>query len=52
MLYLIVNLLLALQVQNMWAYENNVVLLSSGASNPKVGSGGTGIFIGLSLMNR
>lgn len=38
---------LALQVQQMWAEENNVTLLSSGANNPQAGSGGTGIYVGL-----
>lgn len=36
----------ALQTQQMWAQENNVTLLSSGANNPRVGSGGTSIFVG------
>ncbi|KAJ8950745.1 hypothetical protein NQ318_011238 [Aromia moschata] len=39
--------LTALQVQQMWAEENNVTLLSAGANNPSIGSGGTGIFIGM-----
>lgn len=30
----------------MWAYENDVTFMSSGASNPLLGSGGTGIFLG------
>ncbi|KAJ8984125.1 hypothetical protein NQ317_017335 [Molorchus minor] len=38
--------LTALQVQQMWAHENNVNLLGAGANSPEVGSGGTGIFIG------
>ncbi|XP_056646492.1 vanin-like protein 3 isoform X1 [Diorhabda sublineata] len=38
--------LTALQVQQMWAQENNVVLLSSGQNNPKTGASGTGIYIG------
>jgi len=38
--------LTALQAQQQWAQETNAVLLASGANNPKVGSGGTGIFNG------
>ncbi|KAJ8984124.1 hypothetical protein NQ317_017334 [Molorchus minor] len=38
--------LTALQVQQMWAEENNVNLLSAGANSPSVGSGGTGVFVG------
>lgn len=37
---------LALQVQQMWAQENNVTILGSGANNPREGSGGSGIFVG------
>lgn len=38
--------LTALQTQQMWAEENDVNFISSGANSPRVGSGGTGIFIG------
>ncbi|KAJ8916581.1 hypothetical protein NQ315_000225 [Exocentrus adspersus] len=38
--------LTALQTQQMWAHETNVNFLSAGANNPRVGSGGTAIFIG------
>jgi pantetheine hydrolase len=34
------------QAQQAWAYENNVVLIAAGANNPKMGSTGTGIYIG------
>lgn len=34
------------QIQQMWAYKNNVNLLSAGANNPSVGSSGTGIYAG------
>ena len=34
----------AVQVQQNWAFKNRVNLLAAGASNPKVGSTGTGIF--------
>lgn len=37
---------IALQVQQMWAQENNITLISSGANNPRGGSGGTGIYVG------
>lgn len=40
------TMLSALQLQQMWAIENNATFISSGASNPRVGSGGTGIFLG------
>ncbi|XP_017781949.1 PREDICTED: vanin-like protein 1 [Nicrophorus vespilloides] len=36
----------AVQTQYMWSYENDVVLLASGANNPKKGSGGSGIYQG------
>lgn len=36
----------AIQTQFAWSYANNVNLLSAGASNPKLGSSGTGIFNG------
>lgn len=38
--------LTAVQVQQNWAFLNNVNLLGSGANNPTVGSTGTGIFAG------
>ncbi|KAG5899628.1 hypothetical protein JTB14_036001 [Gonioctena quinquepunctata] len=38
--------LTALQAQQMWAHENNVNLLAAGASNPQIGAGGSGIFVG------
>lgn len=34
----------AVQVQQNWAFKNRVNLLAAGASNPKVGSTGTGIY--------
>ncbi|XP_066255889.1 vanin-like protein 3 [Euwallacea similis] len=37
--------LTALQIQQMWAQEMNVVLLASGASLPQSGAGGSGIFM-------
>jgi pantetheine hydrolase len=37
---------LAVQIQQSWAYKNNVNLLTSGANQPEVGSTGTGIFAG------
>ena len=36
--------LTAVQVQQNWAFSNNVNLLAAGANNPSVGSTGTGIF--------
>lgn len=36
--------LTAAQVQQNWAYSNNVNLLAAGANNPSVGSTGTGIY--------
>lgn len=36
--------LTAVQVQQNWAYTNNVNFLAAGANNPAVGSTGTGIF--------
>lgn len=36
--------LTAVQVQQNWAFSNNVNLLASGANNPEVGSTGTGIY--------
>lgn len=38
--------LTAVQVQQNWAFANNVNLLAAGANNPLVGSTGTGIFAG------
>ncbi|XP_019759138.2 vanin-like protein 1 [Dendroctonus ponderosae] len=38
--------LTALQVEQMWAQEFDVVLLASGASLPRTGAGGSGIFLG------
>ncbi|KAH8415330.1 hypothetical protein KR222_004579, partial [Zaprionus bogoriensis] len=38
--------LTAVQVQQGWAYSNNVNLLAAGSSNPSVGSTGTGIYHG------
>lgn len=38
--------LTAVQVQQGWAFKNNVNLLASGANNPILGSTGTGIFAG------
>ncbi|XP_076255817.1 vanin-like protein 3 isoform X1 [Rhynchophorus ferrugineus] len=38
--------LTALQVEQMWAQELNVVLLAAGSSNPASGAGGSGIFLG------
>jgi predicted amidohydrolase len=38
--------LTAVQVQQNWAYSNNVNLLASGANNPSVGSTGSGIYAG------
>ncbi|XP_066144857.1 vanin-like protein 3 [Euwallacea fornicatus] len=37
--------LTALQIQQMWAQEMNVVLLASGANLPQSGAGGSGIFV-------
>lgn len=34
------------QLHAAWAYRNNVILLSSGASLPSLGSTGSGIFVG------
>nr|XP_022908825.1 vanin-like protein 2 [Onthophagus taurus] len=39
--------LTALQMQDMWASGNNVTLLAANANDPKVGSGGSGIYQGL-----
>lgn len=36
--------LTAVQVQQNWAYTNNVNLLAAGANNPSIGSTGTGIY--------
>ncbi|XP_055619365.1 vanin-like protein 1 isoform X2 [Toxorhynchites rutilus septentrionalis] len=38
--------LTAVQIQQGWAYENNVNLLAAGASYPQVGSTGTGVYAG------
>ncbi|KAF5285197.1 hypothetical protein FQR65_LT13312 [Abscondita terminalis] len=38
--------LTSLQTQLQWAYAVNATFLSSGANNPKVGSGGSGLFQG------
>lgn len=38
--------LTAVQIQQAWAYKNNVNFLASGASFPEVGSTGTGVFAG------
>lgn len=38
--------LTAVQVQQNWAFSNNVNLLAAGANNPSIGSTGTGIFAG------
>ncbi|CRK88417.1 CLUMA_CG002189, isoform A [Clunio marinus] len=38
--------LTAVQVQQNWAYQNDVNMLAAGANNPAVGSTGTGIFAG------
>ncbi|XP_030762889.1 vanin-like protein 3 isoform X1 [Sitophilus oryzae] len=38
--------LTALQTEQMWAQELDVVLLASGSSNPSRGAGGSGIFLG------
>ncbi|CAH0549660.1 unnamed protein product [Brassicogethes aeneus] len=38
--------LTALQAQQMWSYENDALLLSSGGNNIVVGSGGSGVFLG------
>lgn len=38
--------LTAVQVQQGWAYSNNVNLLAAGSSRPEVGSSGTGIYHG------
>ncbi|XP_058463790.1 vanin-like protein 1 [Malaya genurostris] len=48
--------LTAAQIQQAWAFENNVNFLASGASYPEIGSTGTGIFAGkrgriLAIMN-
>ncbi|XP_055597095.1 vanin-like protein 1 [Uranotaenia lowii] len=48
--------LTAVQIQQAWAYANNVNLLASGASQPDLGSTGTGIYAGrrgriVSVMN-
>jgi pantetheine hydrolase len=40
------DLFVAIQIQQSWAYKNNVNFLSSGANHPEVGSTGTGIFAG------
>ncbi|XP_058838304.1 vanin-like protein 1 isoform X2 [Topomyia yanbarensis] len=34
------------QIQQAWAYQNNVNFLASGASHPAIGSTGTGVFAG------
>lgn len=39
------------QVQQMWAQGNDVTLLASGASFPRYGSGGVGIYLGKKLTN-
>ena len=36
--------LTGVQIQQNWAYSNNVNLLAAGANNPKIGSTGTGIY--------
>ncbi|XP_017778212.1 PREDICTED: vanin-like protein 1 [Nicrophorus vespilloides] len=38
--------LTAVQTQHMWSFENDVVLLASGANNPRSGSSGSGIYQG------
>lgn len=38
--------LTAVQIQQGWAFENNVNLLAAGANYPKVGSTGTGVYAG------
>ncbi|CAG9767569.1 unnamed protein product [Ceutorhynchus assimilis] len=38
--------LTALQTEQMWAQEMDVVLLAAGASYPETGAGGSGIFLG------
>ncbi|CAG9854323.1 unnamed protein product [Phyllotreta striolata] len=38
--------LTSLQAQQMWAQENNVVLLAAGGNNPKTGASGSGIYNG------
>ncbi|KAK4878066.1 hypothetical protein RN001_010572 [Aquatica leii] len=38
--------LTAVQTQQQWAYAVNATVLAAGANNPKVGSGGTGIYQG------
>uniref|UniRef100_A0A8D8FJ40 Vanin-like protein 1 n=1 Tax=Culex pipiens TaxID=7175 RepID=A0A8D8FJ40_CULPI len=48
--------LTGVQIQQAWAYKNNVNLLAAGASYPEVGSTGTGVYAGkrgriVSVMN-
>ena len=38
--------LTAVQIQQNWAYANNVNLLAAGANNPSVGNTGSGIYAG------
>lgn len=38
--------LTATQIQQSWAFKNNVILLSAGANIPRQGSTGSGIFMG------
>ncbi|XP_053685587.1 vanin-like protein 1 [Sabethes cyaneus] len=38
--------LTAVQIQQAWAYKNNVNFLASGASYPEIGSTGSGVFAG------
>lgn len=45
-LHQIVLFRIAIQIQASWAYELNVNLLAAGASNPSVGSTGSGIYTG------
>lgn len=39
--------ILALQMQQQWSHSVNGFLLASGANNPAVGSGGSGIYQGM-----
>lgn len=46
-LYNPLNNIIASQIQQGWAYANNVNLLAAGASDPSRGSTGTGIYHGI-----